>query len=52
MTARPGQIKEFIPVDLPRPWDLPQIRNHPRFAQFFHHIWSALREEVLKPKAQ
>ena len=33
MTPRPGQIRDVIPIDLPRPRDL-HVRAHPRFGEY------------------
>jgi NitT/TauT family transport system ATP-binding protein len=40
-------IGEF-PIDLPRPRDVAEVRNDPRFVQLHARIWGVLREEVLK----
>lgn len=47
LTARPGRVKEIIPVDLPRPRD-PDIRNSPEFAAYRGRVWDVLRDEVQK----
>ena len=39
MTARPGRIRELIPIDLPRPRDV----TSPRFNDVKRHILSLLR---------
>lgn len=44
-------IGEFD-IDLPRPRDVAEIRNHPRFVALHAAIWDVLREEVLKGYAQ
>lgn len=44
-------IGEFA-IDLPRPRDVAEIRNHPRFIELHAAIWDVLREEVLKGYAQ
>ena len=40
-------IGEFI-IDLPRPRDVAEIRNEPRYVELHAQIWSVLRDEVLK----
>ena len=40
-------IGEF-PIDLPRPRNVAEIRNQPRFVELHADIWSVLRDEVLK----
>jgi NitT/TauT family transport system ATP-binding protein len=39
MSARPGRIRELIPIDLPRPRDI----TSPRFNDIKRHILSLLR---------
>lgn len=49
-TARPGKIKEIVPVDLPRPRPA-DIRSSPEFGRLYDHLYHLLREEVLKSLA-
>ncbi|SPA25064.1 putative ABC-type transport system, ATP-binding component [Cupriavidus taiwanensis] len=53
LSAGPGThpIGEFA-IDLPRPRDVAEIRNHLRFVELHAAIWDVLREEVLKGYAQ
>jgi len=51
MTARPGRIKEVIPVDLPRPRSLEMI-NSPEFGALFDRTFHLIREEVTAAMAQ
>jgi len=53
LSAGPGThpIGEFA-IDLPRPRDVAEIRDHPRFIELHAAIWAVLREEVLKGYAQ
>ncbi len=44
-------IGEFM-IDLPRPRDVAEVRNQPRFVELHAQIWAVLREEVLKGYAQ
>ncbi|HYD78046.1 ABC transporter ATP-binding protein [Ramlibacter sp.] len=44
-------IGEFA-IDLPRPRDVAEVRNQPRFVELHARIWGELREEVLKGYAQ
>ena len=44
-------IGEFA-IDLPRPRDVAEVRNQPRFVELHSQIWAVLREEVLKGYAQ
>jgi ABC-type nitrate/sulfonate/bicarbonate transport system ATPase subunit len=47
MTARPGQVKEVLPVDFPRPRDVAAVRAHPRYAELRAHVWDELRPAVV-----
>lgn len=53
LSAGPGTcpIGEFV-IDLPRPRDVAEVRNQPRFVELHKAIWDVLREEVLKGYAQ
>jgi NitT/TauT family transport system ATP-binding protein len=53
LSAGPGTrpIGEFA-IDLPRPRDVAEARNQPRFVQLHSLIWNVLRDEVLKGYAQ
>jgi len=44
MTARPGRIKEIVPVDLPRPRE----RGSPEFQAIVRTVERLVKEEVLK----
>ena len=47
MTARPGRIKEVIPIDLPRPRSLEMI-NSQEFGALFDRTFHLIREEVTR----
>jgi NitT/TauT family transport system ATP-binding protein len=51
MTARPGRIKEVIPVDLPRPRSLEMV-NSREFGTLFDRAFHLIREEVMTAMAQ
>ena len=53
LSAGPGTrpIGEFV-IDIPRPRDVAEVRNQPRFVELHKAIWDVLREEVLKGYAQ
>jgi NitT/TauT family transport system ATP-binding protein len=44
MTARPGRIREVIPIDLPRPRPL-SIKREPAFVEYLDRIWMLIEEE-------
>ncbi len=47
MTARPGRIKEMLPVDLPRPRSFEMV-NTKTFGELFDRAFHLIREEVMK----
>jgi NitT/TauT family transport system ATP-binding protein len=51
MTARPGRIKEVIPIDLPRPRSFDLV-NTPEFGALFQHAFHLIREEVTRAMAE
>lgn len=51
MTARPGRIKEVIPIGLPRPRSFALI-NTPEFGALFAHAFHLIREEVTRAMAE
>ncbi|GAA1598938.1 ABC transporter ATP-binding protein [Kribbella hippodromi] len=46
MTAGPATVKDSIPVDLPRPRKVEEIRLTPEFIELYKRVWDSLREEV------
>jgi NitT/TauT family transport system ATP-binding protein len=46
MTARPGKIREIVPVNLPRPRDIYQIHTDPEFRRIYDEIWAHLADEM------
>jgi NitT/TauT family transport system ATP-binding protein len=44
-TARPGRVKQVLPIDLPRPRSL-HIKREPRFLEYEDAIWDSIEEEV------
>ena len=43
LSARPGRVKEIIPIGFPRPRDAVTIRGEPKFGEHVVHIWELLR---------
>jgi NitT/TauT family transport system ATP-binding protein len=43
LSARPGRVKEIVPVAFPRPRDAVAIRGEPAFGEHVVRIWSLLR---------
>jgi NitT/TauT family transport system ATP-binding protein len=50
-SARPGQIKDMFEVDFARPRDAVEVRETPRYAELFQHIWHSLGEEFVKGRS-
>ena len=46
MTAGPGTVKDTVPIDLPRPRKVEDIRLTPEFTEIYRNVWESLREEV------
>jgi NitT/TauT family transport system ATP-binding protein len=51
-SARPGQIKDMFDVDFARPRDAVKVRETPRYAELFQHIWHSLGEEFVKGRSR
>lgn len=52
--ARPGRVREDIPIDLPRPREL-SIKRTPQFTRYVDRIWQLIEREVIQdvqPTAQ
>ncbi len=47
MTARPGRVKADMPVPLPRPRSVYELKASPAFNEITGAVWSLLRDEVL-----
>ncbi len=50
-SARPGRIKDIFDVDFARPRDAVRVRETPRYAELFQHIWHSLGEEFVKGRS-
>ncbi len=46
LTARPGRVKQVIPVPFPRPRVLAAIRADPAFGELRTYLWNLLRQEL------
>jgi NitT/TauT family transport system ATP-binding protein len=46
MTARPGRIREVVPVPLPRPRDIFTIHTDPAFRAIYDRLWAHLASEM------
>jgi NitT/TauT family transport system ATP-binding protein len=52
MTAQPGRVKAVLPIGFERPRNIPELRRDARFGEHVYEIWKALRDEVLRARAQ
>ncbi|MGH2549673.1 MAG: ABC transporter ATP-binding protein [Thermomicrobiales bacterium] len=52
MSAHPGRVKEIIEVPFARPRELTAVRSDPAFATLFAQVWSSLRDEVTRSRAE
>jgi NitT/TauT family transport system ATP-binding protein len=52
MTAGPGRIKTIVPVGLPRPRNVVELRHTPAYGELVYDIWAQLREEVDRARSQ
>src|SRR5258705_12828160 len=52
MTAQPGKVKTFVPVPLARPRNILELQKTPQYGELIHRIWSNLRDEVHRARAQ
>ncbi len=43
MSARPGTVKEIVPIAFSRPRDAIAVRGEPAFGEHVVHIWNLLR---------
>jgi NitT/TauT family transport system ATP-binding protein len=52
MTAQPGKVKSLVPVPLARPRNILELQKTPQYGELIAGIWSSLREEVQRARAQ
>jgi len=43
LSARPGTVKEIVPIEFPRPRDAVTLRGDPAFGAHVVHLWELLR---------
>ncbi len=46
MTPRPGKIHEILPVEIPRPRGITEVRSNPRSVELRTHIWEQLKRDA------
>ncbi len=47
MSARPGRIKEIVPIDIPHPRNQ-ETKMTPQFMELKNHIWGQVYQEYLE----
>jgi len=52
MTAQPCRVKALVPVPLARPRNIMELQKTPEYGELIHQIWSSLRDEVHRARAQ
>lgn len=52
MSAHPGRVKEILDVPFARPRELTAVRSDPAFASLFSHVWTSLRDEVVRARRE
>ncbi len=52
MSARPGRLLREVEVPFERPRDAVALRTDPRMGQLFAEVWSVLRDEVDRARAE
>ncbi len=51
-TAQPGRVKTMVKVPFGRPRNVMELQREPAFGNLVHEIWTSLREEVDRARAQ
>ncbi|VCU68487.1 Aliphatic sulfonates import ATP-binding protein SsuB [Pigmentiphaga humi] len=47
LSARPGRIREIVPIDIPRPRNVAQLRSHPRYGALYEKLWNLIQGDVV-----
>ena len=50
MTKRPGKIKAILPIHLPRPRKMMELRTNAEYGELVYKVWRLLYDEVIDPK--
>lgn len=51
MSARPGRVREVVPVNIPRPRDIFSVQTLPEFRAIYDRIWAHLGEDMKETAA-
>jgi len=46
LSARPGQVRADIPVEIPRPREVSSLRAHPQYAGLYQRLWSLIEADI------
>ncbi|MSQ51598.1 MAG: ABC transporter ATP-binding protein [Betaproteobacteria bacterium] len=46
LSARPGQVRADIRVDIPRPRPVSSLRAHPQYAGLYQRLWSLIEADI------
>jgi NitT/TauT family transport system ATP-binding protein len=46
LSARPGQVRAVIPVDIPRPRPVSALRAHPSYAALYQRLWGLIEADI------
>ena len=52
MSAHPGRVERVIDVPFARPRELTAVRSDPAFAGLFAEVWTSLRDQVNRARAE
>ena len=46
LSARPGRVRAIVPIDIPRPRHIVQLRAQPRYGALYQELWSHIQGDV------
>ena len=52
LSARPGQVRDVISVDIPRPREVSSLRSHPLYAGLYSRLWNLIEADVASGEAK
>jgi len=47
LSARPGQVRAIIPVDIPRPRNVIALRSNRRYGELYQQLWDLLQGDIV-----
>ncbi len=48
LSARPGRVRAIIPVDIPRPRNVIELRSNPKYGELYQQLWDLLRTDIMQ----